>query len=101
MTNNGDFLVNQTTEDKTTQVPQHILDEISTFEEEIGRLRRKEMPEEKFKKFRLQNGIYGQRQKDDFMVRVKVRQDVQFHFVKLENVPTVMRSLAEVGLTTR
>jgi len=122
--------MNHTTEDKTTQVPQHILDEISTFEEEIGRLRRKEMPEEKFKKFRLQNGIYGQRQKDDFMVRVKVpqgvlnpeqlrlladtgdkfsngiahatsRQDIQFHFVKLENVPTVMRSLAEVGLTTR
>ena len=104
--------MNHTTEDKTTQVPQHILDEISTFEEEIGRLRRKEMPEEKFKKFRLQNGIYGQRQKDDFMVRVKVpqgvlnpeqlrlladtgdkfsngiahatsRQDIQFHFVKL------------------
>ncbi|MCC7201559.1 MAG: sulfurtransferase TusA family protein [Nitrospirae bacterium] len=118
------------TEEKTTQVPQHILDEISTFEAEIGRLRRREMPEEKFKKFRLQNGIYGQRQKDDFMVRVKVpqgvlnpeqlrlladtgdtfsngiahatsRQDIQFHFVKLENVPTIMRSLAEAGLTTR
>src|SRR3990172_8725889 len=122
--------MNQTTEEKTTQIQQHILDEISSFEAEIGRLRRKEMPEDKFKKFRLQNGIYGQRQKDDFMVRVKVpqgvlspeqlklladtgdkfsnsiahatsRQDIQFHFVKLENVPTIMRSLAEVGLTTR
>ena len=120
----------QTTEEKTKKVQQHILDEISSFEAEIGRLRRKEMPEDKFKKFRLQNGIYGQRQKDDFMVRVKVpqgvlspeqlklladtgdkfsngiahatsRQDIQFHFVKLENVPTIMRSLAEVGLTTR
>ncbi|MBI5096466.1 MAG: sulfurtransferase TusA family protein [Nitrospirae bacterium] len=29
------------------------------------------------------------------------RQDIQFHYVKLENVPTVMRLLAEVGLTTR
>lgn len=117
-------------EEKTTQVLQHILDEIGTFEAEIGRFRRREMPEEKFKKFRLQNGIYGQRQKDDFMVRVKVpqgalnpeqlkllaaigdkfsngiahatsRQDIQFHYVKLEHVPTIMRSLAESGLTTR
>ncbi len=122
--------MDQTSEEKTAEIQQHILDEISTFEAEIGRLRRKEMPEEKFKKFRLQNGIYGQRQKDDFMVRVKVpqgvlnpdqlklladtgdefsngiahatsRQDIQFHFVKLENVPTIMRSLAKAGLTTR
>lgn len=122
--------MNHTTEEKTTRVPQQISDEISTFESEICRLRRREMPEEKFKKFRLQNGIYGQRQKDQFMVRVKVpqgvlnhqqlrlladtgdqfsnglahatsRQDIQFHFVKLENVPTIMRSLAENGLTTR
>ena len=120
----------QTTEEKTTQIQQHILDEISAFEAEIGRLRRKEMPEEKFKKFRLQHGIYGQRQKDVFMVRVKVpqgvlnpehlriladigdlysngiahatsRQDIQFHYVKLENVPVIMHSLADVGLTTR
>src|SRR3990170_7116102 len=130
MTNNGDFRVKQTTEEKTTQIPQHVQDEISAFEAEIGRLRRKEMPEEKFKKFRLQHGIYGQRQKDVFMVRVKVpqgvlnpehlkiladigglysngiahatsRQDIQFHYVKLENVPAIMHSLADVGLTTR
>jgi len=111
-------------------LPQHILEEISAFEAEIGRLRRGEVPEEKFKRFRLQQGIYGQRQKDAFMVRVKIpqgilnplqmrrladigdrfsngiahataRQDIQFHFVELENVPTIMRLLAEVGLTTR
>lgn len=107
-----------------------ILEEIAAFEAEIGRLRRGEIPEEKFKRFRLQQGIYGQRQKDAFMVRVKIpqgtlhaeqmrrltdigdrfsngiahtsaRQDIQFHWVKLEDVPTVMRLLAEVGLTTR
>lgn len=111
-------------------LPQHILDEISAFETEISRLRNGEVPEEKFKRFRLQQGIYGQRQKDAFMVRVKIpqgvlnpvqmrrladigdrfsngiahataRQDIQFHFVKLENVPPVMKLLAEVGLTTR
>src|SRR3990172_1383664 len=111
-------------------IPSLVLEEIDAFEAEIGRLRRNEIPEEKFKRFRLQQGIYGQRQKEDFMVRVKVpqgtlnpeqlkrladigdkfstgiahtssRQDIQFHYVKLENVPTVMRLLAEVGLTTR
>ena len=111
-------------------IPSFVLEEINAFEAEIERLRCGEIPEEKFKRFRLQQGIYGQRQKEDFMVRVKVpqgtlnpeqlrrladigdsfsngiahtssRQDIQFHYVKLENVPTVMRLLAEVGLTTR
>ena len=120
----------KSTEEKVVSIPHHILDEIVAFETEIGRLRRKEIPEEKFKKFRLQHGIYGQRQKDTFMVRVKIpqgalnpeqlkllsdigdrfsnriahataRQDIQFHFVKLENVPAIMRLLAEEGLTTR
>lgn len=84
-----------------------------------------------FRPFRLQHGIYGQRQDDAQMVRVKIphgtltadqldvlgdiaeeytprrvghvttRQDVQFHFLKLERVPEVMRRLAEAGLTTR
>ena len=118
------------TEKKEGTVPSHILEEISGFEAEIGRLRRGEIPDEKFKRFRLQQGIYGQRQKDDFMVRVKIpqgtlnpiqmrlladigdtysnsiahtstRQDIQFHWVKLENVPTIMRQLAGAGLTTR
>ncbi len=111
-------------------IPPSVLEEIAAFEKEIGRLQQGEIPEDKFKRFRLQQGIYGQRQKEDFMVRVKIpqgtlnpehlrrladigdkystgiahtssRQDIQFHWVKLENVPTVMRLLAEVGLTTR
>src|SRR5256886_11435755 len=32
---------------------------------------------------------------------VTTRQNVQFHFVPLADVPDLMRSLAEVGLTTR
>lgn len=86
---------------------------------------------EDFRPFRLQHGIYGQRQADQYMVRVKIphgsltadqmdaladigerfaprrlghvttRQDVQFHSVRLADVPAVMRALAEVGLTTR
>jgi sulfite reductase beta subunit-like hemoprotein len=84
-----------------------------------------------FRPFRLQHGIYGQRQDDAQMIRVKIphgtltadqmdvlgdiadrytprkvghittRQDFQFHFVKLADVPDVMRILARAGLTTR
>src|SRR5262245_49006159 len=83
-----------------------------------------------FKKFRLQHGVYGQRQPDTQMVRVKIpwgglsvsqlerladladrtprgvghvttRQNVQFHFVPLTQAPEFMRALAEVALTTR
>ena len=81
--------------------------------------------------FRLNQGIYGQRQGGhNQMVRVKIpygrvtpeqlemlgyiaetysrgwghlttRQNVQFHFVQLEQTPEVLRLLASVGLTTR
>ncbi|HEX3427044.1 MAG TPA: nitrite/sulfite reductase [Acidimicrobiales bacterium] len=87
--------------------------------------------EDVFRIFRLNNGIYGQRQGGHHqMVRVKVpygslapdqlealadiadtysrgwghittRQNIQFHFVPLERVTDVMRDLARVGLHTR
>jgi sulfite reductase beta subunit-like hemoprotein len=112
--------------------PLAIADDIQEMRDAIFRLKRGEMPEENFRKFRLHRGIYGQRadQAGFNMVRVKVpyglltarqlsglaaitqtfadgvahittRQDIQFHWVRLENVPTVMEELAEVGLTTR
>ncbi|MGB2693818.1 MAG: sulfite reductase, partial [Dehalococcoidia bacterium] len=79
-----------------------------------------------FRPFRLQHGIYGQRQDDAQMIRIKIphgsmtadqmdvvgdiaekytprkvghvttRQDIQLHFVKLEDVATVLRLMAEV-----
>ncbi len=87
--------------------------------------------EDAFRVFRLNNGIYGQRQGGhNQMVRVKLpyghvtpeqlemlgfiadhysrgwahlttRQNVQFHFVQLERVPDLLRDFASVGLTTR
>jgi len=90
-----------------------------------------EIEEDAFRIFRLNNGIYGQRQGGhNQMVRVKVpwggllpdqldlmadvadrysrgwghittRQNVQFHFVQLERVPELMRLLGTVGLTSR
>jgi len=90
-----------------------------------------EVEEDVFRIFRLNNGIYGQRQGGhNQMVRIKIpygklnpeqletlayvadefsrgwghittRQNVQFHFVQLERIPEVMRVLGSVGLTTR
>lgn len=107
-----------------------ILEEIETFEKEAMRMLSGEIVNDLFKPFRLQYGIYGQRQPGVQMVRIKIpfggitanqlrrvaelseryttgvghvttRQDIQLHFAELKDVPTIMRGLAEVGLTTR
>ncbi|HEV2690653.1 MAG TPA: nitrite/sulfite reductase, partial [Bryobacteraceae bacterium] len=107
-----------------------IAEEIRLFEERIGQWQRGEVTDDQLRPFRLKHGIYGQRQPGFQMVRVKIpsgllnaeqlhtlaniaetystgrghvttRENVQFHFVKMDNVPTIMRQLAEAGLTTR
>ena len=114
----------------TMPIPQEIQEEIETFEDEVKRLQAGDVTGDLFKPFRLQYGIYGQRQADVQMVRIKIpfggmtsnqirrvaelaetyatgvghvttRQDIQLHFVPLPQVSTVMRKLEEVGLTTR
>lgn len=115
---------------QTQPVPPAIMEEIETFEGEVSRLQAGEVSVDIFKPFRLQHGIYGQRQPGVNMVRIKIpfgglsadqlrrvaeladryatgvghvttRQDIQLHFVRLPDVGTVLRGLAEVGLTTR
>jgi sulfite reductase (ferredoxin) len=101
------------------------------FEDILAGYLRGEVEEDAFRIFRLNNGIYGQRQGGhNQMVRVKIpyggllphqfetladiadvysrgwghittRQNVQFHFVELEKVTEVMRVLAHSGMTTR
>src|SRR5229473_2611594 len=104
--------------------------EIQRFEERVQQLHSGEITAEQFRPFRLKHGTYGQRQPGFQMLRVKIaagvlkpdqlrvlagiaddystgrghlttRENVQFHFVKLENVPATMRRLAAAGLTTR
>src|SRR5436305_4302500 len=107
------------------------LADIQKFERLLARYLAGEMDEDAFRVFRLNNGIYGQRQGGtNEMVRVKIpygslrpeqleelaylvetysrgwghittRQNVQMHFVQLTDVPAVMRELASVGLTSR
>ncbi len=105
--------------------------DIAKFETVLAQFLAGEVEEDVFRIFRLNNGIYGQRQGGyNQMVRVKVpygslapeqlemmgyigdtysrgwghittRQNIQFHFVPLERIPQVMRDLASVGLNTR
>ena len=105
-------------------------EEIDTFDQFVQRFWNGEISPDEFKRFRLQNGIYGQRQEGEQMLRLKIpwggltaaqlellaelaakapkgvghvttRQNIQFHFIKLEQVTGLMRSLASVGMTTR
>ncbi len=105
-------------------------EEIDTFDDFVQRFWRKEISEGEFKRFRLQHGVYGQRQQEFQMFRIKIpwggltaeqlealadlakrtprglghvttRQNIQFHFVKLAEATEFMSDLARVGLTTR
>jgi sulfite reductase (ferredoxin) len=105
--------------------------DIDKFEVQLARYLSGDLEEDAFRVFRLNNGIYGQRQGGhNQMVRIKLpyggispeqldmmahlgetysrgwghlttRQNVQFHFVDLEQVPAFMRDMATVGLTSR
>ncbi len=105
--------------------------DIDKYRQQYAKFQAGELSEEVFRVFRLTNGIYGQRQGGTHqMVRVKVpygsiqpeqlemigwlvdaysrgwghittRQNIQFHFVELDQIPEVLTHLASVGLTTR
>jgi sulfite reductase (ferredoxin) len=105
--------------------------ELDRYAQGVRRFLAGEIDEDAFRVFRLNQGIYGQRQGGhNQMVRVKVphgrldpeqlemlasvaetysrgwghlttRQNVQFHFVQLERTPEALRHLATAGLTSR
>jgi sulfite reductase (ferredoxin) len=105
--------------------------DIAKFRDSLTKYKSGEMAEDVFRVFRLNNGIYGQRQGGtNQMVRIKLpygsmspeqlemmayiaerysrgwghittRQNIQFHFVQLDDIPEVMESMAAVGLTSR
>jgi sulfite reductase beta subunit-like hemoprotein len=116
---------------KAQPLAPEVAEELDKFEDGVTRYLAGEIEEDIFRVFRLNQGIYGQRQGGhNQMVRVKVphgsvtpeqlemfghvadefsrgwghlttRQNVQFHFVQLEQTPEVLRRLASVGLTSR
>jgi len=106
-------------------------EETEIFAKRVKLFRQGKISEDDFRRFRLQHGAYGSRLHMDFsMVRIKfpageisadqldkiaslsesfsigsahvsTRQNIQLHWVQLEDVSEVMRGLVEVGLTSR
>ncbi len=116
-------------------VPGHVIPilerEFDDFDTESTRFLRGDVEEETFIKFRLKQGVYGQRQPDVQMVRVKLplggvtpdqldafaagierwvplrkghittRQNIQLHHVPLPDAAALIRALGDAGLSSR
>ncbi len=106
-------------------------EELDDFEAQKNRFKSGEWAETEFMRFRLRQGVYGQRQPDRQMIRVKApfggltadqmdvlgeiaeeytplkkghlttRENVQFHHVLLDETPNVLRTIGDLGLTSR
>jgi sulfite reductase beta subunit-like hemoprotein len=116
-------------------VPGHVIPilerEFDDFDTESTRFLKGNLQEDDFIKFRLKQGVYGQRQPDVQMIRVKLpmggvtpeqldafadvideyvplrkghittRQNIQMHHIPLPDVAKLMREIGEVGLSSR
>lgn len=116
---------------KTTNINWSKIEEAENFAKTVKLFRQGKYDEDSFRRFRLQHGAYGTRMTGDYaMVRIKIpagkiypnqlekiaqlseafsigsahvstRENIQLHWVVLEDVSEIMRGLAEVGLTSR
>jgi sulfite reductase beta subunit-like hemoprotein len=118
-----------------TNVPGHIIPiierEFDDFDNEAEKFLAEELPENEFIGFRLKQGVYGQRQPDVQMVRVKLpfggvtpdqmdafadvverwaplnkghittRQNIQIHHVPLRDMEDLLKVISESGLSSR
>src|SRR3954453_19450103 len=116
-------------------VPGHVIPilerEFDDFDGEAEKYLAGDTPENEFIGFRLKQGVYGQRQADVQMVRVKLpfggvtpeqletfadvveryaplrkghittRQNIQLHHVPLRDAPALLREVSEAGLSSR
>jgi sulfite reductase beta subunit-like hemoprotein len=116
-------------------VPGHVIPilerEFDDFDAEADKFIHREIEEEKFIGFRLKQGVYGQRQPDVQMIRVKLpfggvtpdqmdafaeiaerfaplrkghittRQNFQFHHIPLPDAAKAIRLMSKAGLSTR
>src|SRR3954452_2093769 len=116
-------------------VPGHVIpiieQEFDDFDTEAAKFMRGDTPEDQFIGFRLKQGVYGQRQADRQMIRVKLpmggitpdqldafasviekyvplnkghittRQNIQMHHVPLPDAAELIRELSDAGLSSR
>ncbi len=119
------------TQDAKPKINWARVEEADNFAKTVKLFRQGKYDEDSFRRFRLQHGAYGTRMTSDYaMVRIKIpageifpnqlekiaqlsesysigsahlstRENVQLHWVVLEDVSEIFRGLAEVGLTSR
>lgn len=111
-------------------VPEAAQKDILELEHRIAKLKAGQEDEEKFKLYRLTRGVYGQRQLGVQMFRTKIpfgkltadqlirladvsekytngnlhittRQNIQMHYVKLDDSPAIWTELTQAGVTAR
>jgi sulfite reductase beta subunit-like hemoprotein len=116
-------------------VPGHVIpileQEFEDFDNEAEKFLGGEIPEEEYIPFRLRQGVYGQRQADVQMIRVKLpmggitpeqweafadvteryapmnkahvttRQNIQLHHIPLRDAAALIRELSDAGLSSR
>ena len=117
--------------DKQPKIDWSRRQEAENFAETVKLFRQGKIGPDMFRRFRLQHGAYGTRMTDDYaMVRIKVpagqiypnqlekiaqlsemysigsahfstRENIQLHWVILEDVSEIMQSLSDVGMTSR
>ena len=116
---------------QTNPIIEYFPSEIEEFEAGVKRFQAGDWDPTDFMAFRLRQGVYGQRQPDVHMFRIKIpfggmtaeqldmmgdiverfaplnkghvttRENIQLHHIPLEDTPEMMRMLASVGMTTR
>lgn len=116
---------------KTPKINWARIEEADNFAKTVKLFRQGKYDEDSFRRFRLQHGAYGTRMTSDYaMVRIKLpagevypdqlekiaqlseqfsigsahvstRENIQLHWVVLEDVSEIFRGLTEVGLTSR
>ncbi len=116
---------------QTNPIIEYFPSEIEEFEAGVNRFQAGDWDPTDFMAFRLRQGVYGQRQPDVHMFRIKMpfggvnaeqldmlgkivadyaplnkghvttRENIQLHHIPLDDSAQIMRMLAAVGLTTR
>ena len=119
------------TDSQLPSIVQYGEGDIEDYKEKAQAYRNEEVPEAEFMAYRLRLGVYGQRQADAQMFRVKIpggllhadqldalgqiaeryapldkghittRENVQLHHLKLETAAEAMQILQDVGLSTK
>ena len=111
-------------------LPPTIKDDLNRFKEETEKFKNEKISSTEFRSFRVTNGIYEQRERGTYMLRVRftagvvlpeqmralasvsrkygngvlhvtTRQDIQVHSVKLDNIYPALLELYDAGLSTK